>query len=324
MAFFLTSLKESGKLDNVQITLGVVGSRKLSMSDDYGSAEWSLFAPHLTIYGFDADSDACEEANINLAIRQVNWTEKHIPIALSSSVGESSLYVTEQLACTSLYPPNSSYLARFDSIIPKSFRLNFFLEIETTTLDTYCQQEGINEIDFLQVDVQGADLDVLKGASLLLDRSVLAIQTEVEFSALYINQPLFGDIDTYLRKKDFTLFDLEGCSRYIRSRSPIFSPTRGGQLLWADALYFRDLIREDITTSLKTPLHILKLACIADILDFPDYALELLEYLTVHHGDEQKYNLANPILQSLSQVPELVEQGLETLPIVAKIRHRLK
>jgi FkbM family methyltransferase len=323
MSFFLASLKESGKLDNVLMTVGIIGSRKLSTGDDYGSDDWKLLAPNLTIYGFDADVDACEEANTDLAVRQVTWKEKHIPLALNSSVGESTLYVTEQLACTSLYPPNSPYLARFTQIIPDSFRVNLTLEMETTTLDTYCQQEGINEIDFLQIDVQGADLDVLKGASLLLSRSVLAIQTEVEFSALYINQPLFADIDSYLRKKDFTLFDLEGCSRYSRSRSPIYSLKRGGQLLWADALYFRDLIREDINTPLKTPLHILKLACIADILGFPDYALELLEYLTVYHGDDPKYNLANPIIKSLSQLPELVERGLDSLPVVINIRDRL-
>lgn len=276
MFFFLASLKESGKLDQVHMTVGIVGSRKLSVRDDYCSDDWIKFAPNLTIYGFDADLDACEEANSDLTRRQINWQEKHIPLALSNSVGSASLYVTNQLACTSLYPPNTSYLARFQQIIPDSFRSELTIEIETTTLDNYCEQEGINEIDFLQVDVQGADLHVLEGASLLLKRSVIAIQTEVEFYHLYINQPLFADIDTYLRQNYFTLFDLEDCSRYPRSHSPICSPTRVGQLLWADAFYFRDLIREDITTPLKTPLQILKLACIADILGFPDYALELL------------------------------------------------
>lgn len=170
---------------------------------------------------------------------------------------------------------------------------------------------------------RGADLHILEGASLLLERSILAVQTEVEFSPLYINQPLFSDIDTFLRKKEFTLFDLIGCSRYPRSRSPICSPTRNGQLLWADAFYFRDLIREDIGTLLKTPRKILKLACIADILGFPDYTLELLEYLTVNYGNEPKYNFADTIIKSLSQIPELVERGLDSLAVVANIRNRL-
>src|SRR6478672_2439003 len=144
MSFFLASLKESGKLDQVQMTLGIIGSRKIFTPDDYGSGDWRAFAPYLTIYGFDADLDACELANKDLAERQINWQEQHIPLALSNSVGSCPLYVTNQLACTSLYPPNTSFLSRFSQIIPDSFKVDFTIEIETTTLDSYCECEGIN------------------------------------------------------------------------------------------------------------------------------------------------------------------------------------
>lgn len=85
-----------------------------------------------------------------------------------------------------------------------------------------------------------------------------------------------------------------------------------------------DPIREEAKPHKKTPERILKLACIADILDYPDYALELLHYLTVNYGDNPQYNFANTIVDCLSQIPELVKQGLESLPVVATIRHRLE
>ncbi len=223
--------------------------------------------------------------------------------------------------CSSLYPSNEPYLARFGGL-PESVNLDFTLEIETTTLDAFCQREGINEIDFLQVDVQGADLQVLEGASEILKRSILAVQVEVEFSHLYAKQPLFADVDTYLRDKDFTLFDLATSYR-VRARSPIHSRVRTGQLLWADAFYFRDLIREDISIPLKTPKQIFKLTCIADIINFPDYALELLEYLTLQYGTDANYNFANNIIESLAQFPGLIQQGLGSLPIVEKIRDHI-
>ncbi|WP_199292381.1 FkbM family methyltransferase [Coleofasciculus sp. FACHB-712] len=225
----------------------------------------------MTIYGFDANSEACDEANAEIEARQVNWTEKHIPLALSNFLGESTLYVTKHSMCSSLDPPNEPYLARFAGI-SELMNLDFTVDLETTTLDAFCQSEGINEIDFLQTDVQGADIHVLEGAAGILERSILAAQVEVIFSLLYINQPFFADIDTYLRKQSFTLFDLTKAYR-PRTRSPIVSTERTGQLLWGDGFYFRDLIREDISTHLKTPDRILKLACIADIMDFPDYSL---------------------------------------------------
>lgn len=318
MSVFLNSLKRSGHLDRIHMTVCNVGCRKLTSEDDYGTQGWNIFAPRLTIYGFDADADACEAANADLEARQVNWTEKHIPLALAKSVGESTLYVTQHPMCSSLYPPNEPYLERFSGL-PELVNLDFCIELETTTLDEFCQQEGIDEIDFLQIDVQGAELQVLEGACEILNRSVLAVQAEVEFSHLYSEQPLFADVDTHLRKQGFTLFDLEQAYR-LRARTPIGSAVRNGQLLWGDAFYFRDLIRDDLDSPLKTPHKILKLACLADLLNFPDYALELLEYLTLQYGNNPNYNFANNIVESLAQFPELVSQGLGSLAVVARIQ----
>lgn len=300
------------------MTVCNVGSRKLTGQDDYASQGWQIFAPNLSIYGFDADADACDEANAELEARQINWKEVHIPLAIGKAIEERTLYVTKHPMCSSLYPPNETYLSRLAGL-PELVNLDFSFEIDTITLDSFCQEQGVNEIDFLQIDVQGADLDVLEGADKILNCGTLAIQIEVEFSHLYTNQPLFADVDTFLRKHDFTLFDISQ-SYQLRARSPIRSAVRTGQLLWGDAFYFRDLIREDMDKQLKSPDRMLKLACIADIMHFPDYALEILEYLTLQYGENPNYNFADSIIESLTQFPDLVNQGINSLPVVAKIR----
>lgn len=318
MPVFLSALKKNGLLDHTHMTICNVGSRKLDLNDDYATQGWGLFAPNLSIYGFDADADACEEANNDLDSRQVNWKERHIPLALGKAIEERTLYVTKHPMCSSLYPPNESYLARMAGL-PELVNLDFSFEIDTTTLDQFCQEEEINEIDFLQIDVQGADLDVLEGAVKILQSGTTAVQIEVEFSHLYTGQPLFADVDSFLRKHDFTLFDVSKSYR-IRSRSPICSKIRAGQLLWGDAYYFRDLIREDISEQFKSPDKLLKLACVADILNFPDYTLEVLEYLTLRYGENPEYNFADSIIESLANFPDLVKHGLALLPIVQSIR----
>ncbi|MEG4071187.1 FkbM family methyltransferase [Microcoleus sp. Pol14C2] len=317
MSLFLPSLKRSGHLDRIHMTVCNVGSRKVTSEDDYSQKGWEIFAPHLTIYGFDVDADACEASNTALEAQPINYTEKHIPLALANSVGESTLYVTKDPMCSSLYPPNEPYIERFSGL-PELVNLDFYVGIETTTLDEFCKSEGIEEIDFLQIDVQGAELQVLQGASQILGKSILAVQAEVEFSHLYKNQPLFADVDIYLREQGFTLFDLDKTSR-LRSISPIRSTVRAGQLLDGEAFYFRDLIDDSLENNLKTPERILKLACIADILNFPDYTLELLEYLTFHYGSNPDYNFANNIVESLAQFSELVNKGLTSLPAVSRI-----
>ncbi len=316
MPLFLKALKEHGHLDSVQIVIACVGSRKLGGRDDLG-ASWQFFAPNLTIYGFDADADACDAANRSLAERRVPWSEVHIPLALSDTVGDSTLYVTQHPMCSSLFPPNEALLSRF-AHLPELVNLDFTVEMETTTLDQFCQQEQIASVDFLQMDVQGAELLVLEGATALLP-TVLGLQTEVSFSPLYQNQPLFADVDSYLRQRQFDFFNFEFLGTPgVRRRSPVQSTSRGGQLLWADAIYLRDL---PLSTA-PSPAELgqrLKLACIADALEFSDYALELLVELTV----KTNHNYADSILQGLATLPALARFGLAKLPVVQQIRDYL-
>jgi hypothetical protein len=61
-------------------------------------------------------------------------------------------------------------------------------------------------------------------------------------------------------------------------------------------------------------------SCIADVLNFPDYAAELLEYLTLKYGNDKKYNFADQIIELLAQIPGQVEAELGAWPVVARIR----
>ena len=323
MALFVPLLKTRGHLENLHITVGIVGSRKILQDDDYGSKGWSVLGQHLTIYGFDADVEACDIANAELEKRKITWREKHIPLALASAIGESTLYVTGHPACSSLYPPNESLISRFNGF-EHSMKSDFTIEIETTTIDEFCNRENI-QFDFLQIDVQGADLDVLKGAITALENCLLGVQVEVEFIPLYLQQPLFTDIDLFLRNYGLTLFDLitdNPWCRVTRACSPFRSATRAGQLTWADACYLRDPIQKQ-SAPVQSPAQILKLACLADVLEFPDYALELLADLTAEYGNDPVYNFAPVILETLSQFPQLAEQDLNDLPIMRKICDRL-
>ena len=82
-------------------------------------------------------------------------------LCLSDSAGESILYV----------PVNEG--EAFASIRPQSL-YGKFMEIRrpTMTLDAYCQAHGLTKVDFLKIDVEGAELKVLAGAKQLLSSSV--------------------------------------------------------------------------------------------------------------------------------------------------------
>ncbi len=244
------------------ITIINVGSRKVDDEDIF--AKWgSQLGSKLKIIGFDADEDACEMAN-HMASSQP-WHEEHIPLIVAEREKEATLYVTSNPCCTSLYRPNLDYLSQFPTFV-NFFEVDYTLDVTTTTLDKWASSSGVSSCDFIQTDVQGADLDVLRGASNLLN-SVLALKVEVLFAPLYLEQPLFDDVNSWLLERGFTFFDFDPIGYYRRVN--IERPSRH-QLLWGDAYYFK------LPVGLERS-QLVKLAVIADILQFHDFAAYCLE-----------------------------------------------
>ncbi len=77
------------------------------------------------------------------------------------------------------------------------------VEVPMVRLDSVLDQE----IDILKLDLQGYELEALRGGERLLPQ-IKAITTEVEFVPLYEGQALFCDIDVFLRQHGFCLLNL--------------------------------------------------------------------------------------------------------------------
>jgi FkbM family methyltransferase len=83
------------------------------------------------------------------------------------------------------------------------------VQVKMTTIDDFCKDESIGQIDLLKIDTQGYELEVLKGATRLLNsKSIGIIYTEVCFVRYYQHQPLFQDVYDYLYKQGYRLVAL--------------------------------------------------------------------------------------------------------------------
>jgi hypothetical protein len=195
--------------------------------------------------------------------------------------------------------------------------------VDVTTLDAFCAAESVGRIDYLQVDVQGGGLEVLNGGRRAVD-DVLALVIEADFVQAYEGGAQFGDVDVYLRERGFSLFDLVGNHHGTRAAFPLNSKEHNGPIEWSDAFYFRDLIDERYEGhALRSPEALLKLACIADCMNFVDYAAELLEYVTVRYGDDPRFNFARPIVETLERLPSLNPDVLAQIPAYVRMNQRL-
>jgi FkbM family methyltransferase len=149
----------------------------------------------------------------------------------------ATFHVNAAPMTSSLYPPNDAVLALYPDVAP-FVQVQSRHPVQTKRLDDI---EELERIDFLKLDVQGAELDVLNGGVGKLAQT-LVVHTEVEFVPLYLGQPLFGDIDVFLRAQGFQFHTFTGLAkRFVAPlKSPPGQPGGINQTLWADAVYMRD------------------------------------------------------------------------------------
>jgi FkbM family methyltransferase len=157
-----------------------------------------------------------------------------LPIGLWSSKAKRTLYLTAASDACSLYPFNQEMLRDF--LTKEGARPTGTTELELDTLDNCLAARPELRPDFLKIDTEGADLEVLRGADGTLRQCVMGIRVETAVAEFRLGAPLFGEIDSHLRERGFTLFHLSRV-HFIRNNG-LHGFTSQPQMLWGDAVYF--------------------------------------------------------------------------------------
>jgi FkbM family methyltransferase len=186
------------------------------------------------VIGFEPIKEECERLNLRAA--EQGGSIHYLPWALGDGK-EHTLHVTNMPMTSSLYAPARSTIDLF-SALGDLMQVEERVRLMTRRLDDV---EQARHADFIKLDVQGAELMVLKNATSSL-RNVAVLQCEVEFIELYEGQPLFADVDAFLRAQGFCFL------RFAYTMGRPFRPLQKAgdpgmvisQLLWADAIYVKD------------------------------------------------------------------------------------
>jgi FkbM family methyltransferase len=154
-----------------------------------------------------------------------------VPIALSDRTGTARFHVSQGRPPELFsgaewnYGNKSSSLLAPASADPMHGWIEFSetIEVACDTLDRVCAAQGIGRVDFLHLDVQGAELLVLTGGAATLPRTT-ALWLEVTDRELYAGQPLRPQIEAFLRGRGFALVyedrrEIEGDQFYVNRRS---------------------------------------------------------------------------------------------------------
>jgi FkbM family methyltransferase len=158
----------------------------------------------------------------------------NFPIGLWSSKQNRPLFVTAH--------PDSSSLCKINREVFQDFQIQdgsqvvSQVDIALDTLDSCLEKRAELSPQFLKIDVEGGDLEVMRGSEKALSTTVVGLRTEAVLLPLWEDAPQLWEVDTYLRKKGFILFNI-GKVHWIRNNG-LFGYTSQPQLIWGDAVYF--------------------------------------------------------------------------------------
>ena len=173
------------------------------------SVKYSRMFPGSDIYSFEPLPDNIDRLRDNLRKYHVS-NVKNFQLALSDKIGETEFYVSS--STFSKPEQNWDYGNKSSSLMPPKEHLEIVdfikfdkrIEVATTTLAEFCMVNGIRKIDYIHLDVQGAELLVLKGSQDFI-KYVGAIWLEVSRKELYAKQPLYDEVVQFMTLNNFFL-----------------------------------------------------------------------------------------------------------------------
>lgn len=192
---------------------------------DGGVRDWGGLAALCEIHAFEPRQNSFEELQESqTGISRTSLNIHHT--GLARTTGRHRLYVTRIPQASSLRKPKPA------SFLLKRWRQDGGLdvaqeiEIDCITLERFVQEQKLSYVDFLKLDTQGSELDILRGGGDFL-RKISIIKCEVEFVQLYEGQPLFDEVVGTLATYGFRFFAFEeGAEVY-------------GKRIWSDCMFIQ-------------------------------------------------------------------------------------
>jgi FkbM family methyltransferase len=231
------------------------------------------FSNYLNVVCFEPNKEELkniEKKYIKNNYAKIIYSEK----ALFKNKGTKLLHIAKIDTNSSLLKANNEFIKRYQA---RNFETINQEKIKTTTIDLIIDEELNKEnikAEFIKIDTQGTEYQILEGAINNLNLNTVAILCEVEFFPLYENQKLFEDIIIYLRKFGFRLYGIYPNYRSNQKLDKKYYEYEE-RLIWGDAVFLWDPFEISIDKINERRIESLMLAAL--ILGYYDYSAELNE-----------------------------------------------
>lgn len=263
----------------------MVGMNETTVVADIGARygihpSWNGFDGKLRYMAFEPDPE--EAQRLQSVVNSTPIFEYEVlPTALDRYEGERDFYLMKHRGLSSCLKPDLTSEC-FRYLKPGQAEVEKTLRLRVCRLDNVLSKLNVMP-DFLKVDTEGTEQDVIEGAEGLIQNGVLGIRSSCNFQPCFIGQRLFSETHDYLLKRDFFLLNIDyrgyGYPRLglFRKPDPIENEDfRYGILVAADAVWLRKLSFVDARFNGDSQSYArLKLAYFCMLNNAPDLGVDI-------------------------------------------------
>ncbi|MGD1030245.1 MAG: FkbM family methyltransferase [Opitutaceae bacterium] len=194
------------------------------------SIRYSRLYPRARIFAFEPLQANQDIIRRQFARRKAGRCEL-VPLALSDRAGTATLHVSSGEPDEKFCGPDWNYGNKSSSLLAPGMTGREWLPwlhfdrsetVSTRTIDDFCTARGLDRVDFIHMDVQGAEWLVLQGARRMLPK-IGGVWMEVAEAEAYRGQALRPKLEEFMRNSGFVLTfqelgGVEGNQFYVNAR----------------------------------------------------------------------------------------------------------
>jgi FkbM family methyltransferase len=226
---------------------------------------WNLFSERaLRVIGFEPDPEEAKELELAFPGR------KYYHHALWSECTTRKLYLNRWRSTSSMYPPhpgNTGYEEKhWRGRVPEEI-----LEIPCVTLDSILEAQDAP--DFVKIDTQGAELEILKGSEKVLRENAPLVLAETWCAEVYQGAPPTHEVMAYMYGLGYQVFDLNLAAAWKHANAEGIAAGGKAKTVGFDLLF----VKRPDAMGRMTESQAVKLIGLCELYGFRDYSLFLLE-----------------------------------------------
>jgi FkbM family methyltransferase len=167
---------------------------------------YAMKNPRLRVFAF--------EPNLAAAVQSMGRAANYfvVPAAVAEHDGVARFYINAADVASSLLPLNEETAPSW--IGGEVLKIDSVVTVPTVRLDTFLNTVGIDKVDFLKVDAQGADLAVVRSAgSRLKDIRKVTLEVDITPKRLYKGSAGRDEIVAFMKTEGFVLSETQMQSR---------------------------------------------------------------------------------------------------------------